>query len=392
MGGLAFVDAGISGASLNVPRLPPDVYKEMIAQLRPKLQQLFNNVVIPREGPGKTDHGDIDFLVEGALCTSDSSAFQTLIGEAIGATHFRENGGTKTYAVPHVRDPEKHVQVDVEICPGEGTPEGPELLKWTLFMKSDSDLVQIIGICHTPLGITCNDKGMHVRVKEIEPYDRKKSLLFLTRNPHQALQFFGLDAPKYFAGFESEEDLFRWVSQGRFFSKREFENRRENGNDRARQRKRGMYRGFIEEFVPSLEEPSTPGRIWTREQVLQEALSTFDKQNEYQSMVRWHEIRERDIAIWARVREILPASNSLNATLRSLRRWVIFSDGKPSIAPDAMLDNHPVWGEVVVDEDDVLSWVWQNWQEVKALEKARVVGLLWLKFVRLRLLICLTEP
>jgi hypothetical protein len=372
MGGLAFAKAGPDGSPLNVPRIPHDVYKTLVADFQSRLQSLFQNVIVPREPPGKLDHGDIDFLVEGALCEWNFA----LIKEALGATHAIEHGRSTSFAVPYADSPERYVQVDVEISPGDGTTDSAALFKWNLFMKSYSDLLQIIGICHRPFGITSNDKGLHIRVEEIEVYNKRKSLLFLTHDPDMAMKFFGLDASKYWAGFQTEQELFQWVFQGRFVNSSVLEEREENATDRARHKKRPMYQRFVDEFLPSRTEPGVQSPPWTREQVLEEALEMFDKRSEYQAMLEVHSLRERDIAIWERIKETLPVQgNPLNITLRGLRRWVDFRDGQPFIASAARLTDQPNWAEAVADEDSVISWVAENWEEVRALEKARAVSL-----------------
>jgi hypothetical protein len=82
-------------------------------------------------------------------------------------------------------------------------------------MKGDSDLLQIVGVSHRPLGLTCNDRGLHVRIAEIEPYNKKKALLFLTRDPDKMIKFYGMDVAKYWDGFTDEKDLFDWATSGR---------------------------------------------------------------------------------------------------------------------------------------------------------------------------------
>lgn len=372
MGGLAFATSGPGGTPLNVSRMPPAVYMTMASKIQAKLETIFRNVTIPRDAPGKIDYGDIDFLVEGALCAWTPALIQT----AIGATHRIGHGGTISYAVPYTDSPDQYVQVDVEVSPGNGTPDSAELFQWTRFMKSDADLLQIIGICHRSLGITCNDRGLHVRIEQIEPYDKKKALLYLTRNPDEALEFYGLDKIEYRGGFQNEHELFEWVSKGRFFNRQIFQSREEKSNDRQRQRKRHMYNRFVEEYMLSDPETGKQDRLWTREEVLEEALHMYAKHDEYQAMIKEHTLREKDNAIWQRVRDILPLEGkSLGTALKGLKRWVNFKEGQPFITSEAMITDQPLWALAVSDEDRVLAWVSQNWAEVKSLEKARAVSL-----------------
>lgn len=351
--------------------MPPDVYHRVSQDVAAKLSLIFRNVTIPRDAPGKADYGDIDFLVEGALAPWTPVSLQ----EALGATHRVGHGGTTSYAVPYPDAPGQHVQVDVEISPGNGTPDSAELFQWTRFMKSDGDLLQIIGICHRALGLTCNDKGMHVRVQEVEPYNKKKSLVFLTRDPDEALAFYGFDASKYWEGFKDQDDLFKWVSSGKLFNPEIFASREEKNNDRARQKKRPMYNKFVEGYMASHPDVGNQSKPWTRQEVLDKALKTFDKSAEYEKLMLEHNLLERDNAIWGRVKDLLPLEGeSLGTALKGLRRWVDFNEGQPFITAEPLMTNGPVWAVAVTDEESVLSWVQDNWQEIKALEKARAAA------------------
>lgn len=371
MGGLAFSNSGPNGSPLNVPRMPTTIYKSQVAEIQSKLLTIFRNVVVPHEAPGKLDHGDIDFLVEGTLVpwTPDS------IKKTIGATHFATNGVIYSYAVPYADAPDQYVQVDIERSPGNGTADSEELFEWTKFMKSYSDLLQIIGICHRSLGLTCNDKGLHLSIVEIEPYDKKKALIFLTRKPCEVMDFYGFDYEKYQAGFESETDLFQWVSSGRFFARSIFENRKEKANDRSRLKKRPMYRRFVEEFIPSHPQVGIHDKTWTRGEVLDSALVTFDKRSQYDGMVAKHIVGEKEDAFWGRIRKIQSfptGKTSLKTTIRGLKRFVRFDDaGCPFLLSTPFEKNDiPMWMSVVKDEDLVLAWVSENWKKAKTLEES----------------------
>ncbi|KAF2791091.1 hypothetical protein K505DRAFT_327132 [Melanomma pulvis-pyrius CBS 109.77] len=380
MGGQAFSNTG-DDSPINCPRMPPDVYNSVATEIQSKLEILFNKVTIPREAPGKADYGDIDFLVADEKPHEDlqpqyqSKSVWLRIAAIIAAEYHLHHGWSHSYAIDHPVIPNAYVQVDVEISPGVGTPDSHELFEWTRFMKSDADLLQIIGICHRPLGLTCNDKGLHLRVEEIEPYNKKKSLLFLTRKPDEVMKFYGFDAVKYWTGFETEKELFDWVSQGRFFSRDVFAHRTEKSNDRARQNKRPMYRRFVEEYMHSYPEIETS--TLTRADVLEMALDMFNKREEYQAMMGEHNWKEADAQLWKEIRELVPLEgHALGIALRGLNRWVIFKDGQPQIASEPMIEpkDQPVRVQATlsVGREQLLAWIRDNWAEVEALEKARV--------------------
>jgi hypothetical protein len=373
MGGQAFVDVK-SDTPILVPRMSPELYQKIAKDVQIKLEHLFNRVTVPRDAPGKKDYGDIDFLVD-EIRDVQIPHIWSAVGKQLGAEHRVSRGGSHSFGIPHPDIPGAYVQVDVEISPGSGNPDSAAFFEWTRFMKGDSDLLQIIGVCHRPLGLTCNDQGLHVRVKEIEPCNKKKSLLFLTRDPDKAMEFYGFDAAKYWAGFRDEEDLFDWVSKGRFFARRIFDSRVEKSNDRSRQSKRAMYRRFVEEYMPAHSEVGQD-KDWTRKGVLDEALDMFGKHEQYQAMLAEHNTKEEEEALWGRIRELLPVEgNSLGEALKGLKRWVDFAQGRPYVTAQPV-EHSPVWTVIVPPESiaEVLDWVKHNWQEVKALEKNRAKG------------------
>jgi hypothetical protein len=341
MGGQAF--AHIKGVVC--PRMSPEHYHWIRSHLSNTLEKLFIFVTVPREAPGKKDYGDIDFLVSHqVLLTNPSDVLPeelirlpdmwTHIEHLFKAKHHISHSLTHSYAVPHWFVDGAFVQVDIELSPGQNTPECKQLFEWTKFMKSDADLLQIIGICHKPLGLTCNDKGLHVRLEQIEPYNKKKALLFLTLDPEEAMSFYRFDTTKYKAGFHTEEELFDWVINGRFFSRDVFEGRIEKANDRARQNKRPMYKRFVEEYMAS--HLDIGKSTWTRAEVLEQALETFNVRATYQAMIEEHNTKEAEEVLWKEIREALPLelqNAALGLVLKGLRRWVVFEDGEINSSP-----------------------------------------------------------
>jgi hypothetical protein len=371
MGGKAF-------PQVHVPRMSLELYQRLSADCQTKLQTLFERVVVPRDAPAKADFGDIDFLVGGIRShTSPTSALWAEVKALLNADLHVQNGHSHSFAVPLPDEPEAYAQVDVELSPGDGTPDAAELFAWTAFMKGDSDLLQILGISHRALGIICNDRGMHVSVEEIAPYNKQKALLFLTRDPDKAMEFYGLDCSRYWTGFDNETDLFDWATSGRFFSPSVFESRVEKNNDRQRQSKRPMYARFVEKYMPANAEKNN-SRTWTRQEVLGEGLKMFDKQDEYNIMMEEHRFKEAEESLWQEVRSVVPveSNSSLLFALKGLRRWVVFQNGEPRINTVPDLGDKPAWSRLMAlgSKDSLLAWVKEHWQEAKDAEKARAAA------------------
>lgn len=361
MGGKVFTKLGLAQ-----PRISQELYERMIAECLPKLEEFFDNVVVPRDAPDKLDHGDIDFLVGGIFGLLRDEDLWKRIEGALAAEYRIARGNSQSYAVPHPDIENAYIQVDVELAPGDGTLAAADLFEWTRFMKGDADLLQIIGIAHRPLGLVCNDRGFHVRIEEIEPYNKKMALIFLTRDLVQAMEFYGFDVDKYHKGFESETEIFDWVARGRFFSPEVFEQHTEKADDRSRKRKRPMFRRFVDEYMP--EQPKGGNKVWTRWEVLLEALRKFDVQDEYFHKISTHKHKEAEEALWEEIKDVLPLEgNPLKSTVETLRRWVIFENSRPVISNKPMPADYPGWSQFIDEGNkaDVLAWVTQEWQEVE---------------------------
>jgi hypothetical protein len=348
----------------------------MIEETMPKLNVFFERVVIPRDAPNKPDHGDIDFLVGGIRVPMRGDDLWKRIEGALAADHRVARGGSQSYAIPHPDISDAHIQVDVELAPGDGTLGGDDLFVWTKLMKGDADLMQIIGITHRHLGLVCNDRGLHVRIQEIEPYDKKKALIFLTRDVQQAIEFYGFDVPKYEEGFESETEIFDWVAGGEFFSPSLFRQTVEKADDRARRRKRPMYRRFVEEYMSG--RPQNRFRIYSRQEVLDTALTTFDVREEYDEKMTAHRNEQAEEQLWKEIKDLIPLSDITRKTaIKALHRFVKFDQQhKPVFARGPMCPEHqPRWSNFVTDDTrpDLLEWVKANWKEANARERNAAV-------------------
>jgi hypothetical protein len=361
---------------LNVPRMSRQLYYRMIEEFMPKLDVFFERVVVPRDAPNKPDHGDIDFLVGGIRVPLRGDDLWKRIEGALAADHRAARGGSQSYAIPHPNISDAHIQVDVELAPGDGTLGGDDLFAWTKLMKGDADLMQIIGITHRPLGLVCNDRGLHVRIEEIEPYDKKKALIFLTRDVRQAIEFYDFDVPKYEDGFQSENEIFDWVAGGRFFSPWVFKQTDEKADDRSRRRKRPMYRRFVDEYMPG--RPETSDKIWTRQEVLDAALKKFDVQEEYDEKMTTHKNEQAEESLWKEIKDLIPLSDIPRKTvIKALHRFVMFDQQHQPVflLQPIPPENQFRWSNFVNDDTrpDLLEWVKANWKEANERERNAAV-------------------
>lgn len=221
--------------------MPKAIYDHVRVNAQEVLEGFFELVKTPIEGPGKTNYGDVDFLVAGLRneegreekdgeekVKGEDGLLMARIQKALGAVKRDKGGNTTSFAVAWPKhsnssskvkedgeagadEPPKFAQIDLEILPSAAR------LLWAYFHNAHGDLWNIIGSGIRPLGLTVNDTGLQLRIGEIELIDRKKSLVFLSDDPRTILRFLGLDENVYWSEFAGRWELYTYVAKGRFF-------------------------------------------------------------------------------------------------------------------------------------------------------------------------------
>lgn len=267
--------------------MPPSTYHALCQKYTLLLSTFYAHAATPREVPEKSSHGDIDILV----CTPldrKHPLTSTSLSAALGAVTKLPQNPTTLFAVPYPGHTDDHVQVDVQRCPSD------LLFDWQLFLAGLGDFWNILGTAIRPFGLTASDRGLHVRIPEIEHFDKRRSLIFLTCNPDAALRFCALDVEAYKKGWEKLDEMFSFLARGRFMRKETYIRDGLKANDRKRLDQRAVYRQFVEEWIPKWEigDDDERGNEWRgkqrRAEVLEEALEVFGKREDYESIVgRW---------------------------------------------------------------------------------------------------------
>jgi hypothetical protein len=216
MGGHAF-------KYLDCPRMPPSVYNEIKSSAAAALRTVFTNVTVPHEVPGKTDYGDVDFLVSAPFGRFDEFELTTFpyqeavdaVKKALNTPHGRQGYLTPTclyFAVPMPsafsldnndesdNEPELWVQIDAKIC------FNPKIFSWMEFELNHATQSSILGSMLKPLGLTINRQGLHLRVEEIESTNRDASMVFLSIDPWTVARALGLSRKRVDGGFKSAEE------------------------------------------------------------------------------------------------------------------------------------------------------------------------------------------
>ena len=235
---------------------------------------------------------------------------------------------------------EKYIQVDIHICANE------VIYNWHLFHEAHGDLWNMLGGIIRPLGLTCASNGLHLRIKEVEPYNKLQSRVRMTDDPARVLDYLGLDSNKYWTPFMSWDDMMAYAATcrvhnpGRWSSRDKQEGKEEEHedsteetkvvdgpkkveltedkptqlkhNDRARAAKRPAFHYWIDTYLPAHLD-DTPGKDahMTREEVIEDAKKYFGDQFTRQfegRRTKW--VRQIKVdKMWSELRKSLPGGD-----------------------------------------------------------------------------------
>ncbi|PNS21090.1 hypothetical protein CAC42_3428 [Sphaceloma murrayae] len=374
MGGHAFDTAGTSGEpAVAIARLTVDQYKDVASHTEQILRRFFDEVRILQGAPEKLDHGDVDFLVRSRHQSLNATALKT----ALSAVSYRVCGPISNFAVPFADSSGdvKHAQVDVQQCGAN--------IAWLSCLQSYGDLWQILGTITRPFGLTVNDKGLFLRIKEGEARDWQASMIALSESPEAVISFFGMDWMVYEAGFTTLDQVFKWISSCRLLDVNAF------GDTATEHRKRNidtrpMFRRFMDGYIPTLQARET---VLSRDDVLQEALQYFDKHAEYES--RHDNIMAENLDLEANaliVDALKPPgevsknfNKNVNLAVRAIKRWTKLQDGemKLRVEPELEAVQQLKLRELLSEErgrlkEEHVRWIKEHFDDLRSVEKQRI--------------------
>ncbi|TAQ87032.1 hypothetical protein B7494_g4649 [Chlorociboria aeruginascens] len=380
MGGKAFSSRS---PPLNTPRMPLKIYNLILASTLAILHQHYCQVASAIEAPGKQTYGDVDVLVAAPLdksldyASTPTNEVAATLAKALGAKEWIKEKGSPTinlaipwppsYSTEAQKDEEnedKFVQVDIHVCASEA------VFNWEIFHSAHGDLWNILGTMIRRFGLTPNDRGLYIRIPEIELNDRKKSMVFLTAEASKVLNFLGLEEEKWWKQFRSQEEMFQYAAGCRMFWVREIAQDEAEGdvvavqegdiegqeggergkkklkhNDRQRMSKRPIFKDWIDDFIPKLREAGTHDEAKvTREQIRDEAFEKFGIKQEYDERLReWKLVKHKD-EIWRDViKQAVPLEDEnyqlRSATIKMLKTIIMEGEIWEGTSPkEALID------------------------------------------------------
>jgi hypothetical protein len=287
MGGLTFTSASADGQpTLSTPRMSPEIYAQIKSNCIKRIQEFLPGTQVSAhlEAPEKNSYGDLDIIVahdvpvkiqelarhvgaRGLIIYSNNGhqSFSLAIPQdgsrsdqdPIIYKHRLNNGNTTTEENPAPPSTtELFAQVDIEIVRTSN-------FIWHQFYSSYGDLNILLGHIVHQHGFTLNDKGLFLRLPELDaakqrndpaaPHiniDEAMGKLFLTNDPVKVMDFLGLSSDRYYAGFATVDDFCEWLSTSRLISSRTVLEKRNKSSVKKQRLNRSLFRYFLESYLP----------------------------------------------------------------------------------------------------------------------------------------------
>ena len=193
--------------------------------------------VVPSYG-SKMDFGDLDVLVASGGLTPDQRSPEGIQewAKQHNARSFSFNDNVVSFDFRASPQDHSGFQVDLIFTPDKDFDAALDYFSF-------NDLGNLIGRLAHKMGFSYGHRGM---VYPWRTGDHVFRTLTVTQDMSAAKSFLGLDPKRYAEGFETPEDMFRYVMSSRFFTPEIFLLENRNHTSRTRDRKRAMYRGFLE--------------------------------------------------------------------------------------------------------------------------------------------------
>lgn len=223
MGGNAFKSLDPK-LGLEPQRILNQEFNNTVASILPKLQDIFSKIEVLRFYKNKPDHGDIDLIAYGPK-TQD---WQTEVAKQLNSQAKVWNKPTASFCIYSSEILKKPLQLDISLT------TSLEEFATTKDYSDFSPLGNILGKIIRTTGAKWGLDGLKFVVEDESKQPIKE--IHLTSSIDEILNFCGLDPKLWHNGFETQEDIFSYTCQCRFFNKSAFEilNHRTRKRDKTR--------------------------------------------------------------------------------------------------------------------------------------------------------------
>ena len=218
MGGLLLKKYGLESKRIDIEQ-----YKELESLL---IQTFANNGIELYTIPyyhSKISFGDLDILVE------KQDGLKELIQKEFNPKFIHVNDYVYSFDL-------NGFQIDLLAKDKEFLESARHYLGW-------NDISNIIGKVYNKMGLNYGWQGLKYRIKNNQNVLKE---ITLTTDPQEMIEFVGYDYDEYCKGFNTIEDIYGFVTKGKYFNRDIFAFENLNNINRTRNKKRAVYSGFLD--------------------------------------------------------------------------------------------------------------------------------------------------
>ncbi len=181
----------------------------------------------------KKDFGDMDIITNVANLNNIENMVGKIKSTGLKVIDYSSNSDVKSYGI---ETKQGIFQLDVIYC-------HPNWSDFAYNFFAYNDLGNLIGRISRGIGLKFGHKGLEYPHRIGASHVR---FHLLTRNFFEALEYLDLSKERYLEGFATPEDIYEFVVSSKYFNYSHFDLTKRNHAARVRDRKRVMYKGFLE--------------------------------------------------------------------------------------------------------------------------------------------------
>lgn len=236
MGGNALKDFGTKRLPASSALKIGHLFCQTLIDAMPNQSSVPSPAII-RSYREKEDFGDIDILIPQSLAQEVSpERIAQLVGDTTDLLQplaFRRNGPITSYGYP--LESGGVFQVDLIVSPEYEFEFSVGYYAW-------NDAGNLIGRIAHKMGMKFGHDGLWLMMRE---GDNLFDEILVTRNFVEAIRYLGFDVDRWSKGFDTREDIYRFIVTGKYFDPEIFLLGNRNHQARVRDAKRPTYTGFL---------------------------------------------------------------------------------------------------------------------------------------------------
>lgn len=212
-------------------RLPAKEYFALVNEFSNQFEASFSfRPILIKAYKSKESFGDADFILPSDLLPAN---WTDRLKEAfvLAPEQYAKNSNVVSIGY-------NNFQIDLIVTAAED-------VNASVFYFAYNDFGNLIGRIGHKLGIKIGHRGLSLVIRHKERSDHILKEIYLTKDVGEALDILGLDREIYDNGFDTLEDIFKYVASSKYFDPEIYSLEHRSATSRVRDKKRATYSSFL---------------------------------------------------------------------------------------------------------------------------------------------------